>query len=293
MKILFINNWMHPKNENALMSYKNIQFTIIKGEHELGNYNLCDFDCVYSPCLPINVCNYPNTKFIFGPHFSIFPEEKIGIIKGNNSVYIQPSNWVKQLWSDNTKYAHISRGLTIKTLPFGVDSDKYCKNNNIVEKQQVFIYFKQRNPSELELIKNYLDKKNIIYKIFNYNERYEENDYLNYLHNSSYGIWVGRHESQGFALEEALSCDVPLLVWNVKSMNQEYGSSYDDIPGSSIPYWDERCGEYFTDIDDLEHLHTKLLNNIHNYKPREFILENLSIEVCENKLFNLINNINL
>jgi hypothetical protein len=293
MKILFVNNWMHRKNEHALMSYKNIQFTTIKHVHELDNYNLCDFDCVYSPCLEIDVSKYPNTKFIFGPHFSVFPQERLKITKGNNSVYIQPGEWVKQDWSNNIQYKYITNDLIIKTLPFGVDTNKYNKIKPLIERQQVFIYFKQRNPSELEIIKNYLDKKNIIYKIFNYNESYEENDYLNYLHNSSYGIWVGRHESQGFALQEALTCDVPLLVWNVKSMNQEYKTNYDDIPASTIPYWDERCGEYFTNIDDLDELHNKLLNNIHNYKPREFILENLSTEVCENKLFDLINNINI
>jgi glycosyltransferase involved in cell wall biosynthesis len=138
-----------------------------------------------------------------------------------------------------------------------------------------------------------MESKNINYIIFNYNTNYQENDYLNYLQNSSYGIWIGRHESQGFALEEALSCDVPLLVWDVKSMNQEFGSNYEDIHATSIPYWDERCGEYFTDFGELEEVHNKLLNNIQNYKPREFILEKLSINVCENKLINIINNINV
>lgn len=288
MKILFINNWIHRKNENALMLYKKIQFTIIKNVNEMDNYNLDDFDCVYSPCLPIDVSKYPNNKFIFGPHFSIFPEDKILPIKGKNSVYIQPGEWVTKDWMNNTKY-NVVTDLIVKTLPFGVDSVKYTNNKYFSERKQVFIYFKQRDPNELEFIKNFMDSKNIIYKIFNYNEGYQEDDYLNYLQESSYGIWIGGHESQGFALTEALSYDVPLLVWNVKFMNQEFGSNYDLIPATSIPYWDERCGEYFTDIVDLEQLHNKLLNNIHNYRPREFILENLSVDVCESKLIEMIN----
>ena len=36
--------------------------------------------------------------------------------------------------------------------------------------------------------------------------------------------------------------------------------------------------------------YNKFIENINNYKPREFILENLSFDVCENKLINLINN---
>jgi hypothetical protein len=36
----------------------------------------------------------------------------------------------------------------------------------------------------------------------------------------------------------------------------------------------------------------KLITNIEDYKPRDFILENLSMEVCENKLIETINNLN-
>ena len=52
--------------------------------------------------------------------------------------------------------------------------------------------------------------------------------FFNYLQNSKYGIWLDAHESQGFALQEALSCNVPLLVWNISSMNQEYNSTYNN-----------------------------------------------------------------
>ena len=76
MKILFLNSWMHFKNENALINYKNIDCTIIRGIHEIDNHNLDEFDCVFSPSEPIDVSKYPNTKFIFGPHFSIFPDYK-------------------------------------------------------------------------------------------------------------------------------------------------------------------------------------------------------------------------
>ena len=97
------------------------------------------------------------------------------------------------------------------------------------------------------------------------------------------------HESQGFALQESLSCNVPLLVWNIKSMNQEYGQNYDDIPATTIPYWDERCGEYFYKIEELEDKFNLFLSKIELYKPREYILDNLSFEVCEQKLLNILN----
>ena len=257
MKILFLNSWIHFKNENALINYKNIDFTIIRRIHEIDNHNLNEFDCVYSPSEPIDVSKYPNTKFIFGPHFSIFPDYRLIPIKGINSAYIQPSEWVKKDWSNNIKYNDITNDLIIKTLPFGVDTVKYNKNKTVVERQKVFIYFKQRDPNELKFIEDFINFNNIEYKIFSYNETYCENDYLNFLKDAKYGIWIGRHESQGFALQEALSCDVPLLVWNVKSMNQEYSSKYEDINATSIPYWDDRCGEFFYEKEELDETFNK------------------------------------
>ena len=33
----------------------------------------------------------------------------------------------------------------------------------------------------------------------------------------------------------------------------------------------------------------KFMNNLNNYKPREYILENLTFEICEKKLLDIIN----
>ena len=73
-------------------------------------------------------------------------------------------------------------------------------------------------------------------------------------------------------------------------MNEEYNSRYENIPATTIPYWDERCGEYFYHSSELEKTFNKFIGNIENYKPREYILENLSFHVCENRLINLIQN---
>jgi hypothetical protein len=130
---------------------------------------------------------------------------------------------------------------------------------------------------------------NIDYKIFNYQRRYSEQEYLEYLQHAKFGIWVDGHESQGFALEEALSCNVPLLVWSVRSMNQEYGQNHPDIPATTIPYWDERCGEFFYDMSDFKEKCDTFFSNLEKYRPREFVLENLSIPVCEKKFTQLLN----
>lgn len=155
---------------------------------------------------------------------------------------------------------------------------------------KVFVYFKDRNPEELHIIKKCLDSKQISCDFFSYTNRYSEEEYIRCLQKSKYGIWIGRHESQGFALQEALSCNVPLLVWNITSMNQEYGQHYSDIPATTIPYWDERCGEYFYNADQLDETFQTFISQLESYRPREFVLENLSMEVCEKRFIDEIHN---
>ena len=73
-------------------------------------------------------------------------------------------------------------------------------------------------------------------------------------------------------------------------MKQEYKSSYPNIYATTIPYWDERCGEFFYNFNELENTFNRFVSKIETYKPREYILENLSIKKCEEKLNDLINN---
>jgi len=286
MRIILLNVNFHAKNHHAIMNYKNIQIYPLYDINQLNHINLSLFDCVYSPALPIDVSKYPNTKFLFGPHFSVFPNNtQLQLINGPNSIYIQPSQWVVNLW----KMCNVNNRMS--SLPFGVDTNRFNQIKPLEQRNKVFIYYKHRNPEELHYVVQLLEKYNIHYELFDYVRGYDETDYLNYLHDSKYGIWVDAHESQGFALQEALACNVPLLVWNVTSMNQEYGSNYADIPATSIPYWDERCGEFFYNVNNLEIMFQSFLYKLDQYKPRDFILETLSIEKCEDKLLTIINQI--
>jgi len=285
MNILIINDYIHAKNLNGIKKCKNLTIHTIPSVYNLNEFPLDTIDCVYSPSTPIDVSKYPHTTFIFGPHFSVFPDDKINIIKGKNSIYIQPSDWAAKVW----KNCSCCNNLNVSSIPFGVETDRFNEIKSIYERRYVFVYYKSRQPIELEFIKSFLNTNNIEYVLFDYNKKYIENDYIKCLQNSIFGIWVGRHESQGFALEEALSCNVPLIVWDVKSMNQEYGYNYQDIPATCIPYWDERCGEVFYRADELNDTFKKFIPNLYNYKPREYILENLSIDVCEQKLITMIN----
>jgi hypothetical protein len=283
-KILLLDRDFHHKNRAALYAYESLEIMPFYSPEELQRFNLNDYDAVYSPTYPIDVSKYPHTRFIFGPHFSVFPEENLRWIQGPTTVYIQPSKWASDVWLTNP----LCRDIDIRPVPFGVDTMSFTEIKPIEERTEVFVYYKTRGPDDLLFIKDKLKEMDISYTLVSYDYRYKEQEYRELLKNAKYGIWVGRHESQGFALEEALSCNVPLLVWDVLSMNQENGPNYADIPATTIPYWDSRCGEIFYRREHFDYAYRLFMSKLRHFKPREYVLSNLTMEKCENQFMKLL-----
>lgn len=275
MKSITIVGNYHHKNKYFLQQ--------LCSDKKYFNYvsDINSADIVLSADRYISIENYPNKYFIFGPHFSVFPNNIVKQFKNkyNNACYIQPSEQSRNTWMNEFHY----NILPIFAIPFGVNTESFNKSESIT-KSKVFVYYKNRNPDELKKVEDFLKNKDIEYRLFSYKNRYREEDYKNYLQQCKYGIWIGSHESQGFALNEALSCNVPLLVWNVTLRSQEWPlkSEYKNVKSNvtTIPYWDNSCGEYFYSFDKFEETFNKFINNLELglYKPREFIINNLSIE---------------
>jgi hypothetical protein len=292
MKVLLINSGIHEKNKQGIIQFLNLlqeQKTI---EYKIGTIDdISNYDVIYNPSELINTANYPTKKFIFGPHFSVFPNhEQLNKLQNNvnkNSIYIQPSEWTSQVW----KNMGAEQIIPIKIFPFPVNTEKFAPHSTNT-RNNVLVYYKNRSPRELNKLKEFIDQQKITnYRLFSYKKRYNENDYLTYLQTCKYGIILDAHESQGFAIEEALSCNVPLLVWSAQTMNQEDGSNYNSIPCTSIPYWDSKCGEYFHHLSELpsafQTFQEKLTTD--QYNPRQYILETLSTEKCAERFMALVN----
>lgn len=281
MKIFIYNTSFHNKNKNF------IEYFINKYHTRVNNIN--DADIIYSPDKYIDIHLYPTKRFLFGPHFSVFPNNVVSKFNNvhNNAIYIQPSQPSVDTWQKEFNF----KAIPMKAMPFGVDTQRFIGNDKST-RNNIVVYYKSRDPKEMNLLIKFLNNKNLKYKIFSYEQKYSEEDFLSYIKTCKYGIVLGRHESQGFAIEEMLSCDVPLLVWGVTLRNQEYPyrKEYIHIKSnvSTVPYWNSECGELFYNYTELEKGFTKFINNIDNYKPRQFILDNLSMEKCSEKWNNLL-----
>lgn len=230
----------------------------------------------------------PKLKILYGPQLFVFPT---GPICGqtnkeweHKAVFNCLSPWIKEVFNE------ISEMKTpLIPLPFGVNTDKFKPLIDIKDRTDYFIYSKYRSPEIFNHINKMCGKiphnKNIL--IYG---SYNEEAYLKILQKSRFGIWIGCHESQGFALQEALSCDVPLIVLNVKSLKEEFHSRfiYDHMPqklnATTVSYWSNACGEVIYNVNEFIQSYTKLEAHIESYKPRNYILENLSDSVCMKRI---------
>jgi hypothetical protein len=116
---------------------------------------------------------------------------------------------------------------------------------------------------------------------------YEESTYRSLVRRSRSMLFFSAHESQGIAYQECLSCDVPVLAWDqgwyLDPNRFQWGTP--EIRASSVPYFDSRCGETFRSAHDFEPQLERFLVRLgkQDFRPREYILENLGLERCSRR----------
>lgn len=285
-----IVGWYHPKNLEFLhFAVKSLGWVLVNdGRGTDTRFN--GVDIVFSGTEYIPCHLYPKTRFIFGPHFSVFPNYSVHMLDNQykNAIYIQPSQQVVDFWVHEHAIDTI---LPVIPFAFGVNTEKFKPSDCVKEK--VLVYYKRRDLVELNYLREFLQSKGIHqYTLIKYGE-YSEQEYINLLDEATYAIWLGSHESQGFALEEAMSMDVPLLVWSTESMSQEYGcpQEYKGIKTRmiTVPYWNSMCGEVFYRAFELARVFDIFQSNLHQYTPRRFVLDNLSMNKRAIVLSNMVN----
>ena len=284
--ILYVKNgYPHHKNHAAIKRMcKNIEY------EETSDYErikMNNYDILLSCNTYIDPNEIPkDIKIIMGPQFFVFPE---GPIVGNRNeelskrcVYNILSQWIR-----NTFLEFSDIIIPMNELPFGVDTNKFVPSQHEKE-YDCLVYIKRRSNDIVNNTLHILNQKGLKYKIFRYGS-YNEDDYLSSLQNTKFMLVLDAHESQGFALEEAMSCNVPLLIMDATSMYDEkpdgVHSLYEylrpkKLIATSVPYWSDECGIKTDEANlskDIDRMNSQ-------FAPRDYILRTLSDEVCMKRI---------
>lgn len=213
-------------------------------------------------------------KVLAGPNLFVYPKNIPKNLNLSKAVYIQPSKMVKDIWE---KLGY--NKTPIEAWPVGIDTEKYSPFND--KKDIVLVYFKNREISELDQIKKILQNKKINFETIIYGS-YNENDYYSLLKRTKYIIWLGMYESQGIALEEALSCNIPMIVLDNQKLLNDF-----DKDTTSAPYFDDRCGLKIKNMEKLDANIDIMEKTYMELKPRDYVLENLELKKQAEKFIDL------
>ena len=100
------------------------------------------------------------------------------------------------------------------------------------------------------------------------------------------GVFLSTFETQGIALAEAWSMDVPTVVWDPQGEAEWGGRTF--TSKSSAPYLSLSTGIAFRTIDDLEPALSRVLAGLSDFQPRNWVLEHMTDAICSEMLYRLI-----
>lgn len=216
---------------------------------------------------------------IVGPNICTLPIDNKIVMEQKYKKIIVPSEWVKN------KYKKWIQEDKIEVWPVGVDTELFSDISNEEKEIDCLLYFKRRGEGELNLAKELLEKMNLSFKVIKYGE-YNESEFIQTIRKSKFSFVIDNCESQGLAIEEMMSCNLPLFVWDVEFWNDR-GEEH-KVEATSVPYWSNKCGEKTISQNQLEGQLKKFLENINSYNPREYILNNLSLKKQAEELIKIL-----
>lgn len=227
------------------------------------------------------IINTEHVKDMFiGPNLCTLPIDNGVVMAQQYRKMVVPSEWVKQLymkWLPEEK---------LFVWPVGIDTDKFHDSSHLNKTIDCLIYAKNRPPEELKILVNILKAHQQSFDIITYGS-YSEEDFIQRIGRCRYCAVLDNTESQGIALEEIMSCNLPMFVWDATFWNDRGPDN--SCSASSVPFWSEECGIRVIDKDLLSQSFQIFLDNQGTYNPRSYIVENLGLAKQAQELVQALN----
>lgn len=206
--------------------------------------------------------------------------------------YLQHSEWATDVYRPYF-------GEKCATWPVGIDTEKWQaakapKECDFLIYDKIYWDRAERERDLLKPIEERLSQRGLKVSRIRYGE-YQPNQYLNLLQRSRAMLFLSSHESQGLACQECLATNVPVLAWDqglcLDPNRFQWGAPV--VPASSVPYFDNRCGERFKNLDEFDEKLELFLDRLRTdkFRPRDYILENMTLEKCSTNFLKLFKNL--
>ena len=195
-------------------------------------------------------------------------DDHVNTLKENPHYYktiVTPSQWVKDLYVNKCGFSEDK----VSVWPVGIELPEYERK----KEYGCLVYYKRRDEASLSKVRELLADRHIPYNVMEYGQ-YSQNALEILAPESDFCFVLNGTESQGIAIQEIMSYNTPMLVWDVESW-EDQGPEW-SVPATSVPYWSDECGERFVNVDDMEVTFDNFYSRIGEYNPRKYVEDNLS-----------------
>ncbi|OLP18179.1 glycosyltransferase [Leptolyngbya sp. 'hensonii'] len=207
---------------------------------------------------------------------------------------VVPGEWMRQMCEP-------AFGDRVLAWPVGIDTEQWRPVPDSLKDIDILLYDKVRwqrghyGPELIQPIQALLAQRGLKVAVLRYGA-YQEAEFHHLLRRSRAMIFLCEHETQGIAYQQALACNVPILAWDRGGFWQDpsyYPSKVQYGPVSSVPYWDDRCGLKFASLNEFPAQLDAFLAGLsqRQFCPREYILENLTLECCARQYLDIVQSI--
>jgi hypothetical protein len=220
-----------------------------------------------------------------GPVNALFPDESDGVLlMPEIDRLIIASDWARELYRAAPQLLE-----KFVTCPCGVDT-RFWQPSGRRRRNLAIVYWKSGDERFCRKVEAIAARCGLEPKRLRSapGERalFEADEYRRLLDEAAIGIFLSGFETQGLALAESWTMDVPTAVWDPQTTAEWRGRAFK--AGSSAPYLTPMTGRRWRTLDELEPtLHAMLVERA-TFQPREWVLAHMTDEICARALYDVI-----
>jgi len=192
--------------------------------------------------------------------------------------YVCLGDWMAAMFDE------VYRGRCVRWFA-GIDADAWPDRSDEPKDLDFLVYEKvlwdkeRQSAALVQPILAELGRRGLAFETIRYGD-YDHEVYRALLGRARALLFICDHETQGIAYQEAMASGLPVLAWNPgfwadPQWKLHYASP---PPASSVPFFSDECGETFADLDELPAALDRFRARLDTYRPRRFVLDNLSLE---------------
>lgn len=218
---------------------------------------------------------------IAGPTNALLPHEAGGVLLTPEiDVLIVASEWVREL----TAALAPSVARKLRVCQAGIDTEFWTRTARTRSRRPV-VYWKDSPEALCVDVEDVVMAAGLEPLRIKYGE-YDAAGYKAALDGAPFAVFLSTFETQGLALAEAWSMDVPTLVWDPQLETQWAGARF--RAASSAPFLTSVTGLAWKTLDELEQRVKDVMSSPEQFASRAWVRAHMTDALCAAALYDII-----